>query len=202
MDELDYNIVHLKPKNKKVEILSRHDILKFFQYIIFQSQNRDSDVLLFVLFLTTGSRSSEISNIKLEDISWEDNTLFFPKVKHNKSLTVPLRERLAESIKQYSIKYNIQTDDYLFSLNHAEIRKLFYEYLNKAQLPKVTVHSMRHSFATMMAESGAAITQIQQLLGHADVTTTKGYVHSNLIRNKNIRIKETEEIFRTASKSF
>ncbi len=200
MEELEYDIAHLKPRNRKVDILSRHDILKFFQYIVFHSDRRDRDVLLFVLFLTTGSRSTELSNVKLEDISLENNTLFFRKVKHNKSLTVPLRKGLAKSIQKYSIKYCLKQDDYLFDLDQSEIRNLLYFYLKKAQLPKVTLHSMRHSFATMMAESGTPITQIQQLLGHADVGTTKGYVQSNISRNKNISIKETEEIFRIAMK--
>lgn len=200
MDKFNYDKNYLKPKTK-VDILSNHDILKLFNYIVFHSPNRDRDVLLFILFLTTGCRSSEIVNINLKDINWEENTIFIPKTKHNKSITIPLREGLADSIKSYGIKYYLKEDNYLFDLNQTEIRKIFYSYLDKAKLPRVKIHSLRHSFATMMAESGTAITQVQQLLGHADVITTKGYVHPNLTRNKNIKIKENEEIFRNASKS-
>ena len=202
MNELNYNLNYLRPPNIKVDILSNHDILKFFQYIIFHSPNRDRDVLLFVLFLTLGSRSSEIVNIKLRDINWEDNTIFLPKIKHSKSLTVPLREGLADSIKTFSIKYNLKDNDYLFDLTQTQVRELFYRYLDKAKLPKVTLHSLRHTFATMLADAGAAITEVQQLLGHEDVMTTKGYIHPNITRNKNIYIKENQEIFRDALKLF
>lgn len=90
---------------------------------------------------------------------------------------------------------NLQGENYLFDLSQGQIRALFYSYLNKAQLPKVKVHSLRHSFATTMVESGASILEVQQLLGHSDVITTKGYVHPNLVRNKNITIQENDEIF-------
>ena len=59
----------------------------------------------------------------------------------------------------------------------------------------VKLHSLRHSFATLMYESGSDITLIQQLLDHSELTTTKTYVHPNYIRNKNIRIKENDDIY-------
>lgn len=54
----------------------------------------------------------------------------------------------------------------------------------------------------MMADLGVTITHIQQLLGHGDVITTKGYVQPNFIRNKNLSINENQEIFQSAAKLF
>ena len=200
MKELNFNVSYYRPKNIKVDILSRHDLLKFFHYIVFNSHNRDRDVLLFILFITTGCRSSEIVNIKVQDISWEENILYLPKTKHNKSKYIPFRPGLGDSVKVYCMKYNLHNQDSLFDLDQTQMRNLFYKCLDQANLPRVRLHSLRHSFATMMVEAGAMITEVKQLLGHVDIFTTKGYVHPNLISNKKVIIKENKEIFDSISK--
>ncbi|MGB5945315.1 tyrosine-type recombinase/integrase [Paenisporosarcina sp.] len=195
VNEVNINIRSFKPKNIQVPILSTHDILKFFHFIVSESENVERDVLLFTLFLTTGMRLSEITNIKEKDIYYEDNSIFLPRTKPNKGKIIPLREGLSNSIKVYCTKNKSICECSLFGLSSSQVRQLFYLYLKKANLPKVSVHSLRHSFATMMVESGAQITEVQQLLGHADLITTKGYVHPNQIRNNNINIKENDELF-------
>ena len=195
MNQIDFDLIQLKPKNKKTTILSNHDILKLIHYIVSESENLERDILLFTLFIMTGSRLSEIANIKVKDISWDENTILIPKTKHNKSKIIILKSGFAKDIKKYCTNHNIDSNNNLFNLSKWQIRKLFYGYLEKANLSKVTVHSLRHSFATTMVESGANIIEVQQLLGHADVITTKGYVQPNITRNKNIKIKENEDIF-------
>ncbi|MFZ3591774.1 tyrosine-type recombinase/integrase, partial [Bacillus sp. DJP31] len=138
-------------------------------------------------------------NLKVEDIYWDDNTILLPKTKHSKSRTIPLRSGLASSIKAYCSQNNLKDSDNLFSLTQDDIRKIFYELLSIANLPKVNIHSLRHSFATFMSESGADITVVQQLLGHSDLFTTKGYVHSNQIRNSHISIMENQKLYQHLS---
>lgn len=179
------------------DILSRHNILKFFHYTVFKSPNRNRDVLLFILFMTTGCRSSEIANIKVKNISLEENQIYLPKTKHNKSKYIVLRPGLSDSIITYCEKMNLKNEDFLFNLGGNQMRELFYKLLEEANLPKVKLHSLRHSFATLMADSGTPLTEVQQLLGHVDIFTTKGYVHSNVIRNKKIKIKENDWIFKS-----
>lgn len=202
MKDIVFNVRSYKPKNRRVNILSNHDILKFFHYLVSYSQNTIRDSLLFILFLTTGCRSSEITNIKIKDIYFEDNQLFLPHTKHNKSNMIPLRSGITDSIKIYCLHNNLGPNDKLFDLNQDQIRRLFYGYLKKAELPKVTLHSLRHSFASTMVDADAQINNIQQILGHADVKTTKGYVQPNLSANKNIKIKENEELYRYFSRYF
>lgn len=202
MNEIDFDLNQYRPKNKRTNILSKHDTLKLIHYIVAEGENLERDVLLFSLFLMTGARLSEIADLKVKDILWEDNTIYIAKTKPNKSKIIPLKSGLSEDIKRYCIINKLDSNDSLFNLSKDQIRNLFYSYLNKAHLPKVNLHSLRHSFATTMVESGASITEVQQLLGHADVITTKGYVQTNISRNKNIVIKENNDIFRYVSKKF
>lgn len=197
MDEINFNLNDYRPKNVKVNILSKHNLLKFFQKVVFNSENTERDLLLFILFITTGCRSSEITKIKIKDINWEDNTLFIPWSKGNKSKVIPLREGLTAALKRYCIKHGLESNDNLFVLTSTEMRNLFNKYLDLARLPKVTLHSLRNSFATFMLDSGAAITEIQQLLGHEDLNTTKGYVQTSYTRNKNIDIKENRDLYKS-----
>lgn len=195
--KMNIKINKYRSTTTNVDILSRHDILRFFHYTVFKSSNRNRDVLLFILFLTTGCRSSEISSIRIKNISLEENLIYLPKTKHNRSKYIPLRPGLSDSIKSYCEKMNLNDEDFLFNLDGNQMRELFYKRLKEANLPKVKLHSLRHSFATLMVDSGSTLTEVQQLLGHADIFTTKGYVHSNIMRNKRIKIKENDEIFKS-----
>lgn len=197
MLDITFELKLYKPKTKQVRSLSKHEALKFFHTLVHTSNYLDRDVLLFTLIITTGCRISEIISLKLEDINWEDNMIFLPKTKHNQSRTIPLRPNLSDCIKVYCNHYGlVQKNDTLFQLSRVEIRDIFYEFLAKANLPKVNLHSLRHSFATFMSESGAEITVVQQLLGHSDLFTTKDYIHSNIIKNKSVRIKENENLYK------
>lgn len=194
MKEITFDLKKYKPK-RSVKCLSKHEVLKFFHYLISYSTNLNRDVLLFTLFITTGCRISELINLKVQDIYWDDNTIFLPKTKHSQSRILPLRDGLAQSIKSFCLQNMLKDNDNLFQLSGPQIRSLFYDYLKMANLPKVNIHSLRHSFATFMSESGADITVVQQLLGHSDLFTTKGYVHSSLIRNGSMIIKENDTLY-------
>ncbi|MDN4607956.1 tyrosine-type recombinase/integrase [Sporosarcina highlanderae] len=199
MEKIDFNLNDYRPKNIKVNILSKHHLLKFFQKVVFNSDNTERDLLLFILFITTGCRSSEITRIKIKDIIWDDHVLFIPWSKGNKSKVIPLREGMTSALKRYCLKYRLESNDSLFELTSTEMRDLFKMYLELAKLPKVTLHSMRNSFATFMLDSGAAITEIQQLLGHEDLNTTKGYINTSYTRNKNISIKENKDLYKSVN---
>ncbi|MGM0836750.1 MAG: tyrosine-type recombinase/integrase [Bacillota bacterium] len=199
--EINFELKKYKPKNPKVTCLSKHEMLKFFHYLVSYSKNLNRDVLLFTFFITTGCRISELINLKVNEIYWDDNTIFLSKTKHNNSRTIPLRSGLSNSIKAYCTDKNLMDSDNIFNLTSKEIRKIFQEFLTMANLPKVNIHSLRHSFATFMSEAGADLTVVQQLLGHSDLFTTKGYVHSNQIRNNQIKIKENQKIYQHLSKT-
>lgn len=181
---------------KPPRVLSTHELLKFFHTVVSTSNHLSRDGLLFVLFLTTGCRISEITNIKIKDIYWEENSIHLPHTKGNKSRVLPLRQGIADSIKKYTTLNNLTMDNNLFDLSNIKIRELLGTYLTRANLPEVNVHSLRHSFAIMMHNGGSDPLIIQQLLDHENTSTTELYLRSNIITNQGIRIKENEEIYR------
>jgi integrase/recombinase XerD len=134
-----------------------------------------NNLLLDFLFYS-GVRINELVNLKHSD--WENNQL---KVhgKGNKVRYVLLPEFLVKLIDPYS-------KDYLFLNQRGKpikaeyIRWLLKERTLRAQIKKkITPHTFRRSFATLLNSKGARLTTIQKLLGHSNLETTAGYIHNS-----------------------
>lgn len=196
-----FNINDFKKVKKPIRILSRHEVLRFLQSLIKYSKNLERDTLLFTLLLSTGCRISEISNLRLKNIFIEDELILLEKTKSKKQRVVALRDGYGDILKAYYAENNLNNDDFLFNINgnaitRSYVTSLLDEYLLKANLPHVGIHSLRHSFATFMYEAGSESTTIQQLLGHESLLTTLIYIHPYYTRNHNIKIKENDDVYK------
>jgi integrase len=190
-----------KPEPKGGFVPTRHNILKFIQSLIKYSSNLERDIVFFVLLITTGSRVSEILNIKVNEIDNATETIYRKKTKNGSSKFIVLRDGIGESLQRYIKKNNLKDDDYLFkngkdTMKRSEAQELFNFYLDKSTLPRTTLHKLRHSFATMLAESGMTMLVLQQLLGHKKINSTMTYVESNYIRNIGMEISENKEVYK------
>ena len=138
---------------------------------IYQRNNLILDLLFY-----SGLRISELTNLRHSD--WTGNSL---RVwgKGNKVRYVFLPEFLVKLIDPYS-------KDYLFTNSRGKpikaeyIRWLLKERTLRAQIKKkITPHTFRRSFATLLNSKGARLTTIQKLLGHSNLETTAGYIHNS-----------------------
>ncbi|MDP2960696.1 MAG: site-specific tyrosine recombinase, partial [candidate division Zixibacteria bacterium] len=147
---------------------------------------RDKAILEFLY--ATGVRISELLNFKREG--------FLPEVslvriigKGNKERFVPIGKKGIKAIKKY-LKYsrpNLAKDyseDIMFlnrrgkKLTRMGAWKRVKKYIQQPGIKKrVTPHTIRHSFATHLLEGGADLRAVQEMLGHADISTTQIYTH-------------------------
>ena len=155
---------------------------------------------IFELFYSTGARISELVNITLDKIDIKNKEIeVFGKGR--KSRLVYLNNISLEKLNQYlnirsqflfdKKNNNYKKNNYLFlnkngsSLSARFIRILLDKYLKKAEInKKISPHSIRHSFASHMLQEGAGIREVQELMGHENISTTQIYTHLNLKKLK------------------
>jgi integrase/recombinase XerD len=144
------------------------------------------DRAIMELLYGTGMRISELTNLCVDDIDPESETVIVTG-KGNKQRLIPVGTYALEAIEKY-----IQGERSHLVGKGAGTHKLFlnrrgkplsrqsaWECVNqasaRANIPGVSPHSLRHSYATHLLERGADVRTVQELLGHASVTTTQVY---------------------------
>jgi len=138
-----------------------------------QSASLEESVVVVMLY-TLGLRISELSNIKLEDISQEWIRVIG---KGNKQRDVPLLEVTKELIDTY--RANFGRKQFLFEKNGEKLSENSLRYIVTKVFQrvglKVTPHQLRHSYATSLLNGGAPIVDVSELLGHSSMATTQIY---------------------------
>jgi integrase/recombinase XerD len=175
------------PKNEKKlpQILTVEEIEKLINVIPKNSLKGKRDKAIIELLYSSGLRVSEIINLKIKDLDFNNNYLkCFGK--GSKERIVPFGELAKNYIFDYlneREKNNIKSE-YLFTtkkgekLLRQEINNFLRVYSKRAKLKKkVHPHMLRHSFATHLLERGADLRSVQELLGHVDISTTQIYTH-------------------------
>ncbi|HUR98310.1 MAG TPA: site-specific tyrosine recombinase XerD [Pyrinomonadaceae bacterium] len=143
------------------------------------------DRALIELMYACGLRVSEAVDLKIHNIDIESGILTTTG-KGSKTRRVPVGSSAVEWLKSYlSVrrkKENIEVANVFVTshghpLNRQSIYKLVREYGEKVGLTEISPHTLRHSFATHLVQNRADIRSVQQMLGHADISTTQIYTH-------------------------
>ncbi|TLS35664.1 site-specific tyrosine recombinase XerD [Pseudalkalibacillus caeni] len=155
------------------------------------------DKAMLEVLYATGLRVTELVELTLNDVHL---TMGFIRTlgKGNKERIVPLGKMAKKALTDYIEKGRPQLlkgkkSDSLFLNHHGEhlSRQGFWKILKKLALEAninkpLTPHTLRHSFATHLLENGADLRAVQELLGHADISTTQIYTHVTKTRLKDI----------------
>jgi len=164
----------------------------------YNSINRVRDLAIVKLFLYAGLRVSELVNLDIENIDFENKSIkFFGK--GNKERILPLHDDVINVIGDYlrerdliSIKYK-EDEDALFISRHGRrisvrsIQMLVKKYAKAAGIKnssKITPHKLRHTFASLLYYQTKDIKILQELLGHSNISTTQIYTHTDIEQKK------------------
>ena len=149
--------------------------------ILSVSQNLKHRTMLTLIY-ALGLRSGELIRLKIADIDGKRQVVHLKGTKGNKDRLLPLSEKLRDVLRIYYQKY--RPKEYLFNgqksatYSPQSLRKVFATACRKANIrKKVTLHSLRHAYATHLLEAGTDVRVIQQLLGHNSIRTTMIYTH-------------------------
>jgi site-specific recombinase XerD len=147
---------------------------------------------ILTLIYSGGLRVSEVINLKLTDIDFENNRIHIRKAKGKKDRYVQLAQVAKQLLKVYLKRIN--PEEYVFEgvyggkYSATSIQKFIKKYATNAGITKtVTPHTLRHSFATHLLEKGTDLRYIQHILGHNSSKTTEIYTHITQAGLKNIK---------------
>jgi integrase/recombinase XerC len=181
----------------------------FLQYDEFLKLINDLDLtnpldlrnrLILEMLYATGLRVSELTNIKLGDINYSDKSI---KVlgKGSKERIVYYGDYAEEILKKYlndarGLLLEGKDSSYLFINNQGNqlsshgVEEAINMIVNKVSLKhRISPHTLRHTFATHLLESGADIRTVQELLGHSSLSTTQIYTHVTNERLRSVYLK-------------
>ncbi|MHB0885102.1 MAG: site-specific tyrosine recombinase XerD [Bacillota bacterium] len=158
------------------------------------------DRAMLELLYATGIRVSELVNLNLVDINLEMGYVRCTG-KGSKERIVPLGSVAQRSVQEFLQRGRPRlvksADEQALFVNHHGRRltrqgfwKIVKKYAADARIDKeITPHTLRHSFATHLLENGADLRSVQEMLGHADISTTQIYTHITKGRLKEVYAK-------------
>lgn len=180
--------LRLRPrKEKKLPvILSEQEVATIIRNI----SNIKHKAVISLIY-SAGLRVSEAVNLKRSDFDLHRKIIRIRQAKGKKDRIVPLSQRVLSQLKAYAAEYHPKT--WLFEgqkggqYSSRSIQQLFHDACKRAHIHKhVTVHSLRHSYATHLLEKGTDLRIIQELLGHSSSKTTEIYTHVSTAMISNI----------------
>ncbi|ANS75294.1 integrase [Paenibacillus yonginensis] len=180
-------IQYIRPKKQHTlpNVLSENEVKKLLTSIT----NSKHKAVLYLTY-SSGLRVCEVVRLRMADLDTERQTLRVRQGKGRKDRNTLLSRAATNMVQSYIAQF--QPEEWLFPgqnpgrhVTERTIQKVFEEARRRAGiLKKVSIHSLRHSFATHLLEGGTDLRYIQELLGHQSARTTQCYTH---VSTKNIQ---------------
>jgi integrase/recombinase XerD len=169
-----------RPKRAKVlpNVLSKEEIKA-----ILEAHSNIKHKAMLAMIYSCGLRRSELLHLRFSDIDSKRNIVLLKNAKGKKDRIAPLSPKILDMLREYYIGYKPQT--WLFEgqikgeqYSEKSLQSVLKQALQKTGISKpVTLHWLRHSYATHLLESGTDLRYIQELLGHSSSKTTEIYTH-------------------------
>ncbi len=154
-----------KKEKKPASVLTKDEVKQ-----LIENADTGKSKLIISMIYSSGLRVSEVVNIKMNDINFEEKIGYFPFEKEGKTRIFVLSEKLLSDLKQQKEKY--PSYQFLFSkekpLTLRNIQKIIKHTSNKAGFQKkITPHTLRNTFYSHLIESGIPKTNLNALLGYS-----------------------------------
>jgi tyrosine recombinase XerC len=175
---------------KLVSVLQQEEITSLLDIDYGNAPVGIRDRAIFELLYASGLRIGELTSLKMRDIDF-DSRVISVVGKGNKERIVLFGSKAAESLRDYlSVRSQLLrgSDPHFLFLNQqgrrlseTRVRQILDSYVKTLAIQKkISPHTLRHSFATHLLQSGADLRLIQELLGHSSLSTTQKYTHLNM----------------------
>jgi tyrosine recombinase XerC len=171
--------------------LTEEEITRLIESALPKDERGSRDKAILETFYSTGVRISELVGLDITDVDFIGGIV---KVmgKGKKERIVPIGEKAIAAIRAYLDKRKKQTDTLFLNKSGQRIttrgvRYIVKKYIRLASIKQgVSPHTLRHSFATHLLNRGADLRSVQELLGHANLSTTQIYTHLTTERLRDV----------------
>ncbi len=177
--DLAPELIHRPRREKHLpNVLSKEEVKA-----ILEAHSNFKHKMMLSLIYSCGLRSSELTGLRPLNIDSKRHLVLIRQAKGKKDRIVPLSPKILEMLRAYFAIYKPKT--YLFegqfpdsAYDSRSLQLVLKQALKKANISKpVTLHWLRHSYATHLLENGTDLRYIQELLGHSSSRTTEIYTH-------------------------
>ena len=186
--------------DKKIpEILTMDEAVLLLEQPDISTDKGIRDKAMLELLYATGMRVSELLALKSDEVHLSMNYLICRE--RNKERVIPFGKEAEHALTEYLNKSRSkfthwQESDYLFtncsgdSMSRQGFWKIMKAYVQKAGIQKdITPHTLRHSFGAHLVQNGADLRSVQEIMGHADISTTQLYMDMNVRKVREIYAK-------------
>lgn len=181
------SVTTARVERKYPEILTSREVELFLEQPKCVDEKGIRDHAMLELLYATGIRVSELTGLNVEDVNLTVG--FIRCTSRSKERIIPLYATAVRALRNYMEKVRPlliqdENESALFVNMNGErmsrqgFWKIIKHYQEKAEINKdITPHTLRHSFAVHLLENGADLRSIQEMLGHADISSTQVYTH-------------------------
>lgn len=188
-NDITRNIRRPKREKRLPTVLTKKEVMS-----LFESLNTKKSRLMISLMYAAGMRVSELAALKTGNLDFDEMVGHIRQAKGNKDRIFNIPDFLVKQLKKQYSKQKEMNQEYLFPgregkrMSSRNLQKIVKKASEKAGIKKdVHPHTLRHSFATHLLENDIDIRKIQELLGHADLSTTQIYTHVSIEELKKIK---------------
>ena len=181
-----------KPARKIPAVMTNAEVEMFLDTPDLSTDKGIRDKAMLEVLYATGIKVSELIELKIDDVNAEIG--FVKCRKGEKERIIPMYSLASKCLKDYIERVRDffvkdENEKILFvntngkKMTRQGFWKIVKSYKEKAQIIKeITPHTLRHSFATHILENGAKLKDVQELLGHSDISST--YIYEEIVRNR------------------
>lgn len=183
---------------------TKEEVTKLLNVIDIKTKQGKEDYLIISLICYLGLRISDVVNLKLSNIDFNNNIISFIQYKTDNKLILPLIDKVKYPLLDYlkNVRPNNTNLDYIFITfekpykHHIELKTHNYiikNYLIKAGIDingrKHGFHSLRHSFSSLLLKEEVSLYSISNILGHEDIKTTMSYLDIDISKLKELALE-------------
>lgn len=181
-----------KPEGRK-RFLSLEEIEK----LISACKNHSDYLYIFVMLsLSTGGRYSEILKLKIENIDFQNNQVYFLNTKNKEDRGVPIDSSILQEVRKYISENKIDSELFL----NKRTNKLYYirgylqNIIKKVGIDNFHIHDLRHTTASYIAMNGGSLLDIAEILGHKSLVMARRYSHLTKKHTASVLSRVTNKI--------